>query len=279
MLSTFHVFPLPPRKEIQLLPRFLCCVLFIWVLVEESVTTGVSSMAFFVVHAGFSSRVREKTKTFLTSLTSFQELHLMWVWVTAFFVSFNEHNYFNFLTVTRTINLRRCMASDLKYTSFLKTGRRFIENASCGVCSSRICLSNAKPAKIQTKRKQGFKTDFSFHNTSITLLSPFNEKCFCFKTFLMFWLSVKNFAFCYLAFVSSGFFNFDWSVRQNAPWMNQNCFVVTWLMTYVCLHFLHPHRKETYIKKLSNILLTDPQLTWGGNLTDFNFPRFCKKRN
>ena len=72
--------------------------------------------------------------------------------------------------------------------------------------------------------------------------------------------------------------SFDWSVGQNAPWMNQNCFVVTWLMTYVCLHFLHPHRKETYIKKLSNILLTDPQLTWGGNLTDFNFPRFCKKK-
>ena len=65
---------------------------------------------FFVVHAGFHSRVREKTKTFLTSLTSFQELHLMWVWVTPFFASFNEHNYFNFLTVTRTINLRRCMA-------------------------------------------------------------------------------------------------------------------------------------------------------------------------
>ena len=254
MFSTFYVFPLPPRKEIQLLPRFLCCVLFIWVLVEESVTTGVSSMAFFVVHAGFYSRVREKTKTFLTSLTSFQELQLMWVWVTAFFVSFNEHNYFNFLTVTRAINLRRCMASDLKYTSFLKTGRRFIENASCGVCSSRICLPNAKPAKIQTKRKQGFKRDFSFHNTSITLLSPFNEKCFCFKTFLMFWLSVKNFAFSYLAFVFSGFFNFDWSVRQNAPWMNQNCFVVTWLMTYVCLHILHPHRKKKYIKKLSNIL-------------------------
>ena len=154
MFSTFYVFPLPPRKEIQLLPRFLCCVLFIWVLVEESVTTGVSSMAFFVVHAGFYSRVREKTKTFLTSLTSFQELHLMWVWVTPFFVSFNEHNYFNFLTVTR-------------------------------------------------------KIDFNFLNTSITLLSPFNEKCFCFKTFLMFWLSVKNFAFCYLAFVSSGFFRLE----------------------------------------------------------------------
>ena len=199
---------------------------------------------FFCSSCRLLQQSEEKTKAFLTSLTSFQELHLMWVWVTPFFVSFNEHNYFNFLTVTRTINLRRCMASDLKYTSFSKTGRRFIENASCGVCSSRICLSNAKPAKKQTKRKQGFKTDFSFHNTSITLLSPFNEKCFCFKTFLMFWLSVKNFAFCYLAFVSSGFFNFDWSVRQNAPWMNQNCFVVTWLMTYVCLHILHPHQKK-----------------------------------
>ena len=64
MFSTFYVFPLPPRKEIQLLPRFLCCVLFIWVLVEESVTTGVSSMAFFVVHAGFYSRVRRKLKRF-----------------------------------------------------------------------------------------------------------------------------------------------------------------------------------------------------------------------
>ena len=136
-----------------------------------------------------------------------------------------------------------------------------------------IRLPNAKPTKIQTKRKQGFKRDLRY--TSVTLLSPFNEKCFCFcfKTFFMFWLTVKNFAFCYLAFVSSGFFNFDWSVRQNAPWMNRNCFVVAWLMTYVCLHILYPHRKKTYIKKLSNILVTDPQLTWGGNLTDFKFLR------
>ena len=276
MFSTFYVFALPPRKEIQLLPRFLCCVLFIWVLVEESVSTGVSSMAFFVVHAGFYSRVREKTKTFLTSLTSFQELHLMWVWVTAFFVSFNEHNYFNFLTVTRTINLRRCMASDLKYTSFLKTGRRFIENASCGVCSSRICLSNAKPAKIQTKRKQGFKTDFSFHNTSITLLSPFNEKCFCFKTFLMFWLSVKNFAFCYLAFVSSGFFRLV--CRSKCP-VNESELLCGY-MAYDLRLFEHSSsspKKKIHKKVVEYSTQTDPQLTWGGNLTDFNFLRFCKK--
>ena len=74
---TLHVFPLPPRKELQLLSRFLRCVLLICVLVEESVATEVSSMAVFEVHAGFYSRVKGKTKAFLTSLTSFQELHLM----------------------------------------------------------------------------------------------------------------------------------------------------------------------------------------------------------
>ena len=59
------------------------------------------SMAVFVVHAGFYRRVKGKTKAFLTSLTSFQELHLMWVWVIAFVVSFNSgHNYLKFLTVT-----------------------------------------------------------------------------------------------------------------------------------------------------------------------------------
>ena len=41
----------------------------------------------FVVHARFYSRVREKTKAFLTSLTSFQQLHLRWVWVLHFFLS------------------------------------------------------------------------------------------------------------------------------------------------------------------------------------------------
>ena len=46
-------------------------------LVEESVATEVSSMAVFVVHACFYRRVKGKTKAFLTSLTSFQELHLM----------------------------------------------------------------------------------------------------------------------------------------------------------------------------------------------------------
>ena len=35
------------------------------------------SMAVFVVNAGFYRRVKGKTKAFLTSPTSFQELHLM----------------------------------------------------------------------------------------------------------------------------------------------------------------------------------------------------------
>ena len=140
MFSTFHVFPLPPRKEIQLLSRFLCCVLFIWVLVEESVTTGVSSMAFFGVHAGFYSRVREKTRAFLTSLTSFEELHLTWVRVIAFVVSFNEHNYFNFLTLTRTINLRRCIyALGFKIHKLFKDREKFYWKLSClASCKKRL---------------------------------------------------------------------------------------------------------------------------------------------
>ena len=151
-----------------------------------------------------------------------------------------------------------------------------IENASCGVCSSRICLPNAKPAKIQTKRKQGFKRDFSFHNTSITLLSPFNEKCFCFKTFLMFWLSVKNFAFCYLAFVSSGFFRLV--CGSKCP-VNESELLCGY-MAYDLRLFAHSSsspKKKMHKKVVEYSTQTDPQLTWGGNLTDFNFLRFCKK--
>ena len=72
---TFSVVPPPPGKEIQLVSNVFRCIFFIWVLVEESVVTGVSSMAVFIVHASSYSRVREQTKAFLTSLTSFQELH------------------------------------------------------------------------------------------------------------------------------------------------------------------------------------------------------------
>ena len=167
------------------------------------------------------------------------------------------------------------MASDLKYTNFLKTGKSFIENlvvllvvkkGFMRVCSSSIRLPNAKPAKIPTKRKQGFKKDFDFCNTSISLLSPFNEKCFCFKTFFMFWLSVKNFAFCYLAFVSSGFF---WLECGSKCPVNESEFLCG-CMAYDLRLFAHSSSSP---KKKSNILLTDPQLIWGGNLTDFNFLR------
>ena len=52
----FHVFLLPPRKQIQLLTRFLCIAvlcLFGFSL-RTSAASVVSSMANFVVHAGFN---------------------------------------------------------------------------------------------------------------------------------------------------------------------------------------------------------------------------------
>ena len=52
----FHVFLLPPRKQIQLLTRFLCIAVycFFWVFIEDFGVSVVSSMANFVVHAGFN---------------------------------------------------------------------------------------------------------------------------------------------------------------------------------------------------------------------------------
>ena len=59
--------------------------------------------------------------------------------------------------------------------------------------------------------------------------------------------------------------SFDWSVGQNAPWMNQNCFVVAWLMIYVCLHILHPHRKKKTHKGVADYSTDRPltHLTFG----------------
>ena len=66
----------------------------------------------------------------------------------------------------------------------------------------------------------------------------------------MFWLSVKNLAFCHLAIISSGFFLGVW-VKMPREWsLNKNCFMVTWLGSYVYWHILHPHLKN-YIKELS----------------------------
>ena len=126
------------------------------------------------------------------------------------------------------------------------------KNALSGVCSSSIRLPNAKPAKVQTENKVLKKI---FRNTSITLISPFNEKCFCLKTFsAISWLSVKNFAF-----VSSGF-----KMPRELSW-NQNCFMVTWLVIiYACLHILHPLRKklhEEVVDYFTGRLLTRLRLT------------------
>ena len=83
--------------------------------------------------------------------------------------------------------------------------------------------------------------------------------------------------FCYLAFVSSGFFRLECGSKCSVNESELLC----GYMAYDLRLFAHSSsspKKKKYIKKLSNILLTDPQLTWGGNLTDFNFPRFCKKK-
>ena len=101
-MQKFESFPLPPRKEIQLLSRFLWCVLFIWVLAEDSVASGVSSIAVFVFHTGFYSRETEKAKAFLASLAFRSCISVEFGLLHFFFALFNGgHNYFKqFLTVT-----------------------------------------------------------------------------------------------------------------------------------------------------------------------------------
>ena len=79
--------------------------------------------------------------------------------------------------------------------------------------------------------------------------------------------------FLLVSLISTGVF-----VKMPREWIR----IALWLhglwLTSVCTFFILTEKKK-YIKKLSNILLTDPQLTWGGNLTDFNFLRsistFC----
>ena len=92
LTENWSMFSLPPRRKNRTaikIPLFVVFCLFgFWLRkASQGLATGVSSMAVFVVHVGFYSRAREKTKAFLTSLTSFQELHLRSVWVTVFFVS------------------------------------------------------------------------------------------------------------------------------------------------------------------------------------------------
>ena len=81
LLSFYVSFHCRHGKKYNCDQDYFVLFCFVWVLVEESVATRYSLMAVFVVHASFYSRVREKTKVFLASLISFQELHLMWVWI------------------------------------------------------------------------------------------------------------------------------------------------------------------------------------------------------
>ena len=93
--------------------------------------------------------------------------------------------------------------------------------------------------------------------------------CFDCQSRILFFLL---FGFCFFWFLS-----IEVWVKMPREWIR----IALWLhglwLTSVCTFFILTEKKK-YIKKLSNILLTDPQLTWGGNLTDFNFPRFCTRK-
>ena len=73
LIIYMHVFLLPLRKEIDLLKKIplYCCVLFIWLLAEQSLATVVSSMAVFVrtfMHT-ITAEWRRNLKAFLTWVT------------------------------------------------------------------------------------------------------------------------------------------------------------------------------------------------------------------
>ena len=73
-----------------------------------------------------------------------------------------------------------------------------------------LALALQTQSRLKYKQAENKVLKKICRNTSITKLSPLNEKCFCFKTLFMFLFSVKNFAFCYLASVSSGLFLGEW---------------------------------------------------------------------
>ena len=74
-IFNFQVIPLPPPKELQLRSSFfvMFCIHSIWVLVEESVATGISAMAVFVsltagiIILSFSHKVRWLIRQLCTS--------------------------------------------------------------------------------------------------------------------------------------------------------------------------------------------------------------------
>ena len=93
----------------------------------------------------------------------------------------------------------------LKFLTRLPDGQDGVENR----VTRSICLPNTKPTKrsLQTNRKQGFKKDFPQYFNDTTPPKTFYEvrKVLLFQDILIFWLSVNNFGFCYLAFVSCAF--------------------------------------------------------------------------
>ena len=180
------------------------------------------------------------------------------------------------------------MASDLKYTSFFKTGRSFFWKLSCLVVKRRLYVGYGllvfafqmrnrlkyKQRKNKVLKEILISATLQSHYVLHLMKSAFASRHFsCFDNVSQ-EFCILLFGFCFFWFLSIG----AW-VKVPREWIR----IALWLhglwLSSVCTFFMHPHRKKKYIKKLSNILLTDPQLTWGGNLTDFNFLRsistFC----
>ena len=121
-----------------------------------------------------------------------------------------------------------------------------------------------------------------FLNSSCALLSLLSKKCFCFKRFFMFSLSVKKFAFCHSAFVSSGFFLGVW-VKMLREWSwNQNYFNYgshgLWLTSRFA-HSLSSPKTSTGCRLFWRQPLNSPE---ADNQFNFNFlhsiSTFCTKK-
>ena len=77
------------------------------------------------------------------------------------------------------------MAPDLKYTSFLKTGRSFFENLVVWLSKKRLYVGYVLLVfafQMQTKKKQGFKIDFNFRYTSAHCFLHLMKSAFAFAS-------------------------------------------------------------------------------------------------
>ena len=125
-----------------------------------------------------------------------------------------------------------------------------------GVCSSSTRLTDAKPAKIQTSRKQGFKKDLPKHFNHTTFSIKWKVLLFQ-NTFHVFIFSQE---FCILLFGFCFFWFVSWRVGQNVAWMKLKSELLFGFMSSDLRLFAHfsSSPKKIVLKELSIILLTDP---------------------